>query len=151
MRLGKQTNPEDYLIAGKKIGVTVCVRDLGVLVSSDGTWHEQVNSAASKANRFLGLMKDTFRSWSDEIARIIYPNFVRPHIEFASSVWNPHLEYDSKTLECVQRRLTLTKESHHLPYEKRLEILGLTDLKPRRKREDFMQIYKIVHGLEKVN
>ena len=135
----------------KKIGVTECERDLGVLVSSDGTWHEQVNSAASKANRVLGLMKNTFSSWSDEIAKIIYPTFVRPHLEFASSVWNPHLEYDSKTLESVQRIATLTRESHHLPYEKRLERLGLTDLKTRRERGDFIQIYKIVHGLEKVN
>ena len=53
MHLGKQTNPEDYFIAGKKIGVTECERDLGVLVSS-GTRHEQVN---------LGLIKNTFSSW----------------------------------------------------------------------------------------
>ena len=62
-----------------------------------------------------------------------------------------HLEYDSKTLESVQRRETLTKESHHLPYAKRLEILGLTDLKAISERGDFIQIYKIVQGLEKVN
>ena len=36
MHLGKQTNPEDYFIAEKKIGVTECERDLGVLVPSDG-------------------------------------------------------------------------------------------------------------------
>ena len=57
MHLGKQSNPEDNFIAGKNKGVKECERDLGVLVSSDGTWHEQVNSAASKANRVLGLMK----------------------------------------------------------------------------------------------
>ena len=84
MHLGTQTNPEDYFIAGKKLGVTECERDLGVLVSSDGTWHEQVITAASKANRVLGLMKNIFSSWSDEIAKIIYPTFVRPHLEFAS-------------------------------------------------------------------
>ena len=32
-------------------------------------------------------------------------------------IWNSHLEYDSKTLESVQRSGTLTKESQHLPYE----------------------------------
>ena len=60
------------------------------------------------------------------------------------------LEYDSKTLESVQAKATLTKESHHLPYEMRLERLGLTDLKTRQERGDFIKIYKIVHGLEKV-
>ena len=98
--------------------------DLGVLVSSDGTCHEKVNSAASKTNCLIGLMKSTLSSWSDELARIIYPTFVRTHLEFASSVWNPHLENDSKSLKSVQRRATLTKQSNHLPYENRLEGLG---------------------------
>ena len=84
-------------------------------------------------------MKNTFSSWSDEIARIIYSTFVRPRLEFVSSVWNPHLEYDLKTLESVQHRLTLTRKSHDLPYEKRLERLGLTDLKTRRERGDFIK------------
>ena len=48
-------------------------------------------------------------------------------------------------------RETLTKVLHHLPYEKGLERLGLTDLKTRRERGDFIQIYKIVHDLVKVN
>ena len=65
MHLGKHSNPEDYFIAGKNKVVTECVSDLGVRVSSDGTWHEQINSAASKANRVLGLMKNTFSSCSD--------------------------------------------------------------------------------------
>ena len=114
MHLGKQLNPKGDFIAGRKISDTECERDLSVLVSS-GTWHEQVNSAASQANLVLGLMKNTFSSRSDEIAKIFYPTFVRTNLEFASSVWNLHLEYDSKTLDSVQRRATLTKESYHLP------------------------------------
>ena len=121
MHLGKQSNPKDYFIAEKKQGVTECERDLGVLVSSDGMWHEQVSSLASKENMILGLMKNIFSSWTDEIAQIIYPTFIRSHLEFASSVWNPHLEYDAKTLESVQLRATLTKESQHLTYEERLK------------------------------
>ena len=50
----------------------------------------------------MGLTSNTFSSWLDEIAWIIYSIFTRPNLEFASSVWNPHLEYDSKTLESVQ-------------------------------------------------
>jgi hypothetical protein len=37
MHLGKQSNPKDYFIAEK---------------NSEGTWHDQVNSASSKENRF---------------------------------------------------------------------------------------------------
>ena len=75
---------------------------------------------------------------------IIYFNFkviidkINKHLEFDSSVWNPHLEYDSKTLLSAQHRASLTKESHHLTYEKRLDVLGLRDLKTRRERGDLM-------------
>ena len=55
------------------------------------------------------------------------------------------------SLESVQRRASLTKEPQHLPYEERLKILSLTDLKTRRERGDFIQINKIVHGIDKVN
>ena len=50
-------------------------------VSSDGTWYEQINSAASKTNRVLGLIKNTFSSWSDEIAKI---RQTTPRIRFIS-------------------------------------------------------------------
>ena len=47
-----KTNPKDYFIAEKKIGVTECERDLDVLFWPDGTWQEQVYSAALKPPGF---------------------------------------------------------------------------------------------------
>ena len=46
MYLGKQSNQYDYLIAEKRLSVTECERN----TSNDGTCHEKVNSAASKAH-----------------------------------------------------------------------------------------------------
>ena len=148
MHLWKQSYPENYCFhcrglfhllklnnkkkfQEKKLNVMERERDLSVLVSADGTWHEQINSTALKANRFLELIKGKFSSWSGEISQIIYPKFVRPHLEFASSVWNPHLKYDSKTLESVQCRATVMKESYHMSYQR----LDLTDSKTRRERK----------------
>ena len=116
MQLGNQNDPRDYFIANRKLGTTDCEMGLRVLVSSDGTWHKQVCSAASKANRVLGLMKSIFSCWFDDIARIIYPTFIRPHLERTSSVWNPNLKNDSNSLKSVQRRATLTREYYHLPF-----------------------------------
>ena len=42
MHIRKQSNSVDYFIAGK-LSVTAYETDLDVLVSADGTWHEQVN------------------------------------------------------------------------------------------------------------
>ena len=63
-------------------------------------WQEQINTADSKANLVLGLLKNTFSSWSYEIVLIIYPIFVRPHLEFASSVWNRRRILLKNTRKC---------------------------------------------------
>ena len=96
-------------------------------------------------------MKKTFKYWSDDLVRIIYSTFIRAHLEFASSVWNPNRKTDIDTLERVQRRATKTIEFRHLSYENRLKKLGLTTLEHRRHRVDLIQCYKIIHGLDKVN
>ena len=41
-------------------------------------------------------------------------------------------------------------ETDDLPYEERLKRLGLTDLKAGQERGDFIQTYKLVHGIDKV-
>lgn len=78
---------------------------------------------------------------------MLYTTFVRPHLEYASVVWNPYNKQDIKVLESVQRRATkLCPELRGLRYEDRLDKLGLTTLVDRRERGDAIQMYKIVHG-----
>ena len=48
---------------------------------------------------------------------------------------------DSNTLESGQRRTRLTRELYRLPYYKRLERRGLTDLSSRRERGETSSRY----------
>jgi ribonuclease P/MRP protein subunit RPP40 len=81
-------------------------RDLGVIISSNGKTSEQVWAAVSKATRILGLMRKTFRFFNKELFKHLYPTFIRPHLEFASSAWNGMSKSDIKRIESVQRRAT---------------------------------------------
>ena len=65
-----------------------------------------------------------------------------------SVVWDPHLKKDISALENVQRRYT--KRIYGLwdvPYEDRLERLGLSTLRNRRIFLDLLLLYKIVFNL----
>ena len=115
MHLGKHIYPKDHFIADRKLNTTKCEMGYGFKSLRIGTWHEQIFSAASKANRVL--MKSTFICWSDDIARIICPKFVRSHQEFNSNI-----------LESFQHRAALNRESYRPP--------SMTDLRSRRERED---------------
>ena len=53
--------------------------------------------------------------------------------------------------ENVQRRATkLVSSISHLPYSERLRALGLPSLEYRRARADIIQVYTILHDIEKV-
>ena len=76
---------------------------------------------------------------------------MRPHLEFAISVWNPFLKRDINILEKVQRRATrMPKLLKGVQYEERLNQLKMTTLKTRRLRGDLIQMYKIKKKIDEI-
>ena len=155
MHFGKQNPKKKYFITNDKAKVelesTEVEKDLGVMVSSDGRNSRQVEAAVSKANRALGRMRKTFKFFNIKLFKLLYPAFVRTHLEFASAVWNSMSKKEKGKLEGIQKRATkMVIELRGMEYEERLKELGLTSLENRRKRGDLLQIYKITKGFEKV-
>ena len=71
--------------------------------------------------------------------------YVRPLLEYASPVWNPHLIKDIKRLESVQRQFTKQLPSMaNRTYMERLAATGLESLELRRLRYDLICAYKIL-------
>ena len=44
-----------------------------------------------KANRSLGFLRRNLSSCPEGVKEAAYKALVRPHVEYASSVWDPHL------------------------------------------------------------
>ena len=81
----------------------------------------------------------------------LYKSSVRPHLEYASSVWSTVYK-DMIAIKNVQRRVTkLIKSISHLLYNDRLRVPGLPTLEYRRERADGIQVYKILHNIDKVD
>ena len=96
-----------------------------------------------KANRILGLIKRNFKYLDENSFLNLYKTLVRPLLEYASPVWNPHQMKYIKLIEGVQRRGTkLLSSIQALDYPKRLEKLKLPTLQFRRLRTDLIQVYK---------
>ena len=124
----------------------------GLLVSVDLRWHEQCVAAASKANKVLTMLARSFYSREISVWVKLYKSLVRLHLEFASSVWNPHLVSDINIVERVQRRATkMANGCRYLSYDERLTKFKLTNLVKRRLRGDLIQFFKIIKGLGEVN
>ena len=57
-----------------------------------------------KANLSLGFLWRNLSSCPERVKEAAYKAIVRPHMEYASSVWDPYLKKHVKQIEGVQRR-----------------------------------------------
>ena len=79
-------------------------KDVGVIISSDLKPSIQCSKAASKANTILGMMARTFHFRDKKFWLKLYMTYVRPHLEYAITSWNPWTVQDKEQLEKVQIR-----------------------------------------------
>jgi len=97
-------------------------------------------------------MKVAFKYIEEDMVRKIITSFIRPPLEYAAVVWNPHLKKHVKKIERVQRAATRWVPSlRNLSYEERLKRLNLPTLEERRIRGDMIMMYKCVTGKEEID
>ena len=154
LHLGKNNPNYDYTMTKDKLVLdnSDAERDLGVVIDSALSFSNHINEIVSKANRILGLIKRNFKYLDENSFLNLYKTLVRPILEYASPVWNPHQMKYIKLIEGVQRRGTkLLSSIQALDYPKRLEKLKLPTLQFRRLRTDLIQVYKIMSGKDNIN
>ena len=111
-------------------------KDLGVLVDRELKFSQHCQLKVNKANSILGCLKHSFKNMDKETFLLLYKAMIRPHLEYASCVWSPHLKRDKDAIERVQRRATkIVPGISHLSYTERLKYLELPTLQFRRERE----------------
>ena len=71
---------------------------------------------------------NVFRDFKFSVGNSLYKSMVRPHVEFANSVWCPYKIGDSKEIEKIQKRATkLVIKLKNKSYIDRLIYLNLPD------------------------
>ena len=78
---------------------TVMERDLGILISHNLKWEQQVSKSTRTAQFVLDQIKNSITCLEPEIIRPLYLALVRPHLEYAVSAWNPSLIQEKNKLE----------------------------------------------------
>ena len=77
----------------------------------------------------------------------LFTAMVRPHLEYAQQVWQPHLKKHITMIENVQRRATKQIAGFsELSYYERLRSLDMPNLLYRRLRGDMIEVYKMLSG-----
>ncbi len=108
----------------------------------------QCNEAANKAKRLIFMIRRPFQDLSKSAFIPLYEALVRPHLEYGMPAGSPNFVADINHLERIQRLATrLVTGMRHLPYEERLQRLGLHSLQRRRLWADLITAFKIFKGL----
>jgi hypothetical protein len=73
----------------------------GVTLCQDGSWHQHISYIVSKASKILSSMKMLKFKINRESLNNIYVSNLRPHLEYASLVWDNCAQYEKETLEKI--------------------------------------------------
>ena len=79
---------------------------------------------------------------------------IRPIIEYASTIWTPHLQKDILKLESIQRRsarFVLNDYARLSSVTSMIQKLGWPTLKQRRDNTNIIMLYKIIHNIVHIN
>ena len=94
MLLSRKRNlsyPPQFLLNKVPLEQVETFKYLGVLISSDLSWSKHVDSICAKGKKLIGLLYRRFSSnvCSERLLEM-YKTLVRPHLEYAAPVWDPH-------------------------------------------------------------
>ena len=156
LHLGR-TNPQSHYkmrLNNSKEEVTLesskMEKDLGVMVDHELKFSKHIEIQVNKANKILGLIRRSYQYLDTHMIRLLFIALIRPHLEFANSVWSPLYQKDKDLIEGVLRRATkLIPGLKKYTYEVRLAKLQIPSMQYRRNRGDMVETYKYMHGIYK--
>ncbi len=151
--------PPVYTFGQHILSSKAVVNDLGILVDRELSFKQHISSVIHKAYNSLSVLFKCFVTNDQSTFVLAYVSYVRPLLEYGTTVWCPNLHARSPLaclssidrLESLQRRFT-----HRLfrrcalpdmPYLDRLRLLKLEALELRRLKLCLTMIFKIIHGL----
>ena len=130
------------------IDMVTQTKDLGIIMSNNACFDEQVEAVITKGKRMSGWILRTFKTRDKLPMMTLFKSLVLPVMEYCCVAWSPDALEQVRKLESVQRYFTSKiRDISHLDYWERLKILGLYSLERRRERYAIIYTMKILKGL----
>ena len=146
----RKTVKTDYVLNGQVLESVPCARYLGVDISSGLTWNSHIDRVTANANQTLGFIRRNIKTKMPKVREAAYNSLVRPQLEYASAVWDPHTKVRISQIEQVQRRAarwTASNFDRQSSVTKMVKQLGWRSLEQRRADARLCLFYKVIHGL----
>ena len=125
--------PPPLTLNGSPLTRVTSYRYLGVLITSDLLWSDHITTVCNKTRKLIGVLYRSFYKHSSASTLLkLYSSFIRPHLEYATAVWDPFLKKDIDLLEDVQKfGLRVCTKTWNGDYEELLVQSNLPTLQAR--------------------
>ena len=124
------------------------VKDLGIIMSSDCTFHEHISQTVATAKSLTGWILRTFCTRSALPMLTLWKSLVLPKLDYCCILWNPISKGQIQTIEMVQRSFLRKINSYwKMSYWNQLKAAKLYSVERRRERYHIIYVWKILEGL----
>ena len=80
-----------------------CIRDLGVLISTDLSFSAQIKKTIAAGSKMAGCALRSFRRRGRGLMLTVMGSLVKPRLDYCSQLWLPSAQADINGLEDVQQ------------------------------------------------
>ena len=146
----KRPVKRDFILHGQVLESVTCAKYLGVDISGSLTWNSHIDRITGSANRTLGFVRRNIKTRMSKVRETAYNTLVRPQLEYASAVWDPHNKNRISQIEQVERRAarwTVSNFDRKASVTEIVQDLGWRTLDQRRADARLCFFFKILHGL----
>ena len=124
------------------------VKDLGVILSDNAKFEDQIDKVCLKSRQKAGWIMRTFFSRDPEFMRHMFNTLVQPHIDYCSQLWAPPEGLQMQKIENVLRNYTSRiPRLKSLNYWERLKTLRMNSMQRRLDRYKIIYTWKILEDL----
>lgn len=136
-----------YELPGQLLFKVIAYKYLGVTITNKLSWNEHVSNICTSSFRKLCLLRHKLKLAPPSIKLLAYTSMVRPKLEYACSVWDPHKQKNIEALEMIQRKAVRFIYSKYRMTDSPTNLMkehGIQTLQARRKIERL----KFLHHLK---
>lgn len=123
------------------------VKDLGITMSCDGTFHQHIRNITEAARSKCAWILRTFQTRDRVPMMTLWKSLIRSKLEYCCQLWHPSMKGDTQALEQVQRNfIRKISGMQQLSYWEQLQALSVYSLERRRERYLILYAWRIMEG-----
>ena len=144
-----------YNIHGTSLDSQNSAKYLGITLDTKLDWNEHINSVFRKACFMQSFLERNLQKCPPNVKETCFNALVRPILEYASCVWDPHKQTHIDRLEKIQKRaarfITGNRKFAHGNTSRNYSLLDWSPLQERRAKLKATMIFKIQNNLIEIS